>query len=71
MATLCCCPPDRRVVFLSSKPSRPMSFNIFITFWSMTSLLIFLIFSPKAIFSYTLRWGKRAYFWNTVFSSLS
>ena len=26
--------------------------------------------SPNAIFSYTLRWGKRAYLWNTVFTFL-
>ena len=37
----------------------------------MISLLIFLSFNPNAIFSYTLRCGNNAYFWKTVFSSLS
>ena len=38
------------------------------TFFSMVAPGSFFSFSPKAMLLNTLRWGKRAYFWNTVFT---
>ena len=70
MATRCCCPPERSVTSLFSKPSSPTIFSILFTFCSMTVLSTFFRFSPKPMFSATFKWGKRAYFWNTVLTSL-
>ena len=39
-----------------------------ITFSLILSSGNFLSLKGNAIFSYTFRWGKRAYFWNTVFT---
>ena len=70
MATRCCCPPESRVTSLFSKPSRPTIFSILLTFWLITVLSTFFRFRPNPILSATFRWGKRAYFWKTVFTSL-
>lgn len=59
-ATLCLCPPDICFGNLCASSVSPQTSRISFTFLSMVSLSIFLVRSPKATLSYTLRWGNRA-----------
>ena len=66
-ATRCCCPPD------SSETLRCNCFSVILiflatsfTFSRIISGFIFLTLRPKAIFSYTVIVGKRAYDWKTI-----
>ena len=78
MATRCCCPPDRADTGRFSKPFRFTVSSISITRRWISASGIFTfrpVWSalgmrrPKATFSNTLRWGNRAYRWNTVFTA--
>ena len=68
IATLCCCPPESVLTLLFSKPESATILSISVTLSLISFSLIFFKRRGKAIFSYTFKWGKRAYFWNTVFT---
>ena len=68
--TLCCCPPDNWLTFFVLCSSRPTSFKYFITSSFIVFSSVFFILKGKATFSKTFKWGKRAYFWNIVFTFL-
>ena len=68
MATRCCWPPESWSGLRFSKPLRETISSISVTRASISLAGSLAMRRPKAMFSYTFRCGKSAYFWNTVFT---
>ena len=66
IATLCLCPPESCLGFLSNKSSIWSVAAALLTLSWISFFGIFSIFSPKDIFSKTFMWGYKAYDWKTI-----